>query len=238
MAKREYNHIDGVLLVDKPSDWTSFDVVNLVRRHFQLDKTGHCGTLDPFATGLLVILLGKATRLQDQLMAKDKCYTGTIHLGVETTTEDLTGEVASEKEVPALTLEELQKTADTFLGDIEQLPPMHSAIKINGQPLYKLARKGQKVERKPRPVRIDKFQLLNPRQPDVDFIVECSKGTYIRTLGADFGRKIGCGAHLIALRRERSGDHVVDGAPTVDEIKSWDLEALKAHIIPLEALQQ
>lgn len=238
MAKKEYNHVDGLLLVDKPADWTSFDVVNLVKRHFWLDKTGHCGTLDPFATGLLVVLLGKATRLQDSLMAQQKCYTGTIRLGVETSTEDLTGEVTATADVPAWTLEEFQKIASSFLGDIEQLPPMHSAIKINGQPLYKLARKGQEVERKPRPVHIDRFELSNLRLPDVDFTVECSKGTYIRTLGADFGRKAGCGAHLTALRRQRSGDHVVEGAVTVEELKAWNLEELKARMQPLETLAE
>ncbi len=236
MPKREYNHINGILRVDKPADWTSFDVVNLIRRHFQLDKTGHCGTLDPFATGLLVVLLGKATRLQDQLMAQEKCYTGTIRLGQQTTTEDLTGDITETKELPPYTLQELQETANTFLGDIEQLPPMHSAIKINGQPLYKLARKGQEVERKPRPVHIAKFELSNLRLPDVDFTVECSKGTYIRTLGADLGHKLGCGAHLIALRRQRSGDHVVDGAPTIEQIKAWDLEELQKNIEPLEPI--
>lgn len=238
MAKKEYNHVDGLLLVDKPADWTSFDVVNLVKRHFWLDKTGHCGTLDPFATGLLVVLLGKATRLQDSLMAQQKCYTGTIRLGVETSTEDLTGEVIATADVPAWTLEKFQKIASSFLGDIEQLPPMHSAIKINGQPLYKLARKGQEVERKPRPVHIDRFELSNLRLPDVDFTVECSKGTYIRTLGADFGRKAGCGAHLTALRRQRSGDHVVEGAVTVEELKAWNLEELKARMQPLETLAE
>lgn len=236
MAKREYNHINGILRVDKPADWTSFDVVNLIRRHFQLDKTGHCGTLDPFATGLLVVLLGKATRLQDQLMAQDKCYTGTIRLGQQTTTEDLTGEITETADLPPYTLQELQEVANSFLGDIEQLPPMHSAIKINGQPLYKLARKGQEVERKTRPVHIAKFELSNLRLPDVDFTVECSKGTYIRTLGADLGRKLGCGAHLTALRRQRSGDHVVDGAPTIEQIKAWDLDELQKQIEPLEPI--
>lgn len=233
MAKREWNHIDGILRVDKPADWTSFDVVNLIRRHFQLDKTGHCGTLDPFATGLLVVLCGKATRLQDALMAQNKCYTGTLCLGVQTDTEDLTGERIATAEVPDLSEAEFQAVADTFLGDIEQLPPMHSAIKINGQPLYKLARKGQEVERKPRPVHIDRFALSNFRLPEIDFTVECSKGTYIRSLGADFGKRIGCGAYLTALRRVHSGSHLVEGAATMDEIKAWDLEEFQKHLEPL-----
>ena len=169
MSRKAQNHLDGILLVDKPAGWTSFDVVNFVRKRFLLDKTGHCGTLDPFATGLLVILLGKATRLQDSLMAQSKIYTGTIRLGEETDTGDLTGTLTTSHEVAAFSLEELQKTADSFLGDILQVPPMHSAIKINGQPLYKLARKGKEVERPARPVRIERFALSNLCLPEVDF---------------------------------------------------------------------
>ncbi len=230
MSRRAENHLDGILLVDKPADWTSFDVVNFVRRRFSLDKTGHCGTLDPFATGLLVILLGKATRLQDSLMAKNKIYTGTIRLGEETDTGDLTGTLTAQHEVPAFSLEQLQQSADTFLGDILQVPPMHSAIKINGQPLYKLARKGREVERPPRAVHIDRFALSKLRLPEVDFEVHCSKGTYIRTLGVDLGTKLGCGAHLTALRRVASGDHRVEQAVTLEQLKVWELTELAAHL--------
>lgn len=231
MPKRPRNHVDGVLLVDKPADWTSFDVVNCVRRHFDLDKVGHCGTLDPFATGLLVILLGKATRLQDALMAKDKVYTGTLKLGVETDTEDLTGNIIAEAPLPAeITEAQLQAIADSFLGDGEQIPPMHSAIKIDGKPLYKLAHKGETIERKPRPVRIDKFQLTAFRLPEADFEVHCSKGTYIRTLGADFGRRVGCGAHLTALRRQASGSHRVDQALALETLRGWTLEQLSTYL--------
>lgn len=234
MSRRAENHLDGILLVDKPADWTSFDVVNFVRRRFLLDKTGHCGTLDPFATGLLVILLGKATRLQDSLMAQNKIYTGTIQLGEETASGDLTSEVTARHEVPAFSLEELQMAADTFLGDILQVPPMHSAIKIKGQPLYKLARKGREVERPARPVHIDRFSLSNLRLPEVDFEVHCSKGTYIRTLGVDLGAKLGCGAHLTALRRVASGDHRVENAVTMDQLKVWELSDLAEHMERLE----
>ena len=236
MNRKDANHVDGILLVDKPADWTSFDVVNLIRRQFHLDKTGHCGTLDPFATGLLVVLLGKATRLQDTLMAQEKTYCGTLRLGEETETEDLTGKVVRTAPLPeSLTLEGLQALADSFLGEGLQRPPMHSAIKVNGQPLYKLARKGQVVERPPRPVSIHAFRLENFRPPEVDFVVECSKGTYIRTLGADLARKAGCGGHLRALRRLRSGDHEVKDAFPVEEIRTWDLEALQGHLSPLPA---
>ena len=233
MNRSAANHLDGILLVDKPADWTSFDVVHFVQRHFRLDKTGHCGTLDPFATGLLVILLGKATRLQDSLMSQHKIYTGTLRLGEETDSGDLTGNPTTRREVPELSLAQLQQAADTFLGDILQTPPMHSAIKINGQPLYKLARKGREIERPARPVHIERFELRNLRLPDVDFEVHCSKGTYIRTLGVDLGTKVGCGAHLTALRRIASGQHRVENAVTVDQLKSWDLAALAAQIEPL-----
>lgn len=234
MAQREYNHVDGILLVDKPAEWSSFDVVNCVRRHFNLKKVGHCGTLDPFATGLLVLLLGKATRLQDSLMAESKVYTGTLKLGVETDSQDLTGSVTAEKPVPSLDAAQLQEYADGFLGDSVQIPPMHSAIKINGQPLYKLARKGREVERQGRPITITRFAITACRLPEVDFEVHCSKGTYIRTLGADLGERIGCGAHLTALRREASGDHRVGDGWDIESIRKWSLEELMAHITPLE----
>ena len=234
MSRKAQNHLDGILLVDKPAGWTSFDVVNFVRKRFLLDKTGHCGTLDPFATGLLVILLGKATRLQDSLMAQSKIYTGTIRLGAETDTGDLTGTLTASHEVPAYSLDELQKAADSFLGDILQVPPMHSAIKINGQPLYKLARKGKEVERPARPVRIERFALSNLCLPEVDFEVHCSKGTYIRTLGVDFGTRLGCGAHLTALRRVASGNHSVANAATMEQLKTWELAELAARLEPME----
>ncbi len=233
MAKRPTNHLDGILLVDKPADWTSFDVVNCVRRTFQLDKVGHCGTLDPFATGLLVILLGKATRLQDALMAQDKRYTGTMLLGVETDSADLTGEVVATHELPALDAPRFQAVADGFLGDGEQVPPMHSAIKVDGRPLYKLAHRGVSIERTPRPVRIDAFRLTEFRLPEIDFEVRCSKGTYIRTLAADFGTRLGCGAHLTALRREASGTHEVKAAVQLETLRGWTLAELAAHLEPL-----
>ena len=233
MEKQPRNRVDGILLVDKSPDWTSFDAVNLVKRHFWLDKVGHCGTLDPFATGLLVILLGKATRLQDQLMGKEKCYRATMKLGERTETEDLTGEVTSVQPVPSLTKEQLQEQANAFLGEILQTPPMHSAIKVHGQPLYKLARKGQTVERKARPVTIHNFTIDDYHEPLVDFTVTCSKGTYIRTLGADLAERLGCGGHLVALRRLSSGDHTVEQACTVEDLKNWDLEELKKHLLPL-----
>jgi len=232
----ELMSVDGLLLIDKPMDWTSHDVVNFVRRRFHVKKTGHCGTLDPFATGLLVILVGKATKVQDALMAKDKVYSGTIRLGSETDSQDRTGVVTETRPLPeGLTLEQLQDIANSMTGEQFQVPPMVSAIKMNGQPLYKLARKGQTVERQPRAITIGSFQLSNFRGTDVDFIVHCSKGTYIRTLAADFGAKLGCGAHLLELRRELSGDHKVSDAVTVEEMKTWDEGSLASHLMPIPA---
>jgi len=224
---------DGILLVDKPLDWTSHDVVNFVRRRFHLKKTGHCGTLDPFATGLLVLLVGKATKLQDQLMASEKTYSGVIRLGVETDSQDRTGQILATREIPTdLTLAKLQQVADTFLGEQLQTPPMHSALKLNGQPLYKLARKGQTVEREPRPVTIRSFQLLSYQDSECLFIVRCSKGTYVRTLAADFGDRLGCGAHLKELRREASGKFRVTQAASLDDLRSWTEEDFPRHLLP------
>lgn len=229
-SNRVYNDVNGVLLVDKPVDWTSHDVVNCIRRTFSIKKTGHCGTLDPFATGLLILLLGKSTKIQDELMGHDKVYTGTIRLGIETDSQDCTGEVIATKDVPDFSREELQTAAQSMIGDQEQIPPMHSAIKMHGQPLYKLARKGEVVERKPRAIRVYSFELTRIALPEVDFRVACSKGTYVRTLAADFGTRLGCGAHLAALRRQQIGDYSVEEAASAADMKTWSLEQLLEHL--------
>jgi tRNA pseudouridine55 synthase len=223
----------GILLVDKPAEWTSHDVVNCVRRRFNVRKVGHCGTLDPNATGLLVLVLGKATKLSERLSGQDKTYEGTMRLGVETSTQDREGDVTAVKDPSGVTRQALNDAFATFRGDILQLPPMVSAIKKDGRPLYKLARKGLEVEREPRPVTIHTLELLELRLPDVDFRVACSKGTYVRTLCADIGAKLGCGAHLYALRRLSSGRFDVKGSVTMETIKNWDREALLNNMIPL-----
>ena len=233
MARTEPNHIDGLLLVDKTPDWTSHDVVNLVRRRFNLDKTGHCGTLDPLATGLLVLLLGKATKFQDQLMGQDKVYATTMRLGVETDSEDRTGQVIATADCSAVTEAQIRETAAAFIGPQMQTPPMVSAIKLHGQPLYKLARKGQTVERQPREITIHSFDIIRIALPDVDFTVRCTKGTYVRTICADFGRRLGCGAHMLELRRLQSGNFNLDNAVTIDQIKAWELPDLQNHLLPL-----
>ena len=238
MAKTEPNHIDGVLLVDKTPDWTSHDVVNLVRRRFNLDKTGHCGTLDPLATGLLVLLLGKATKFQDQLMGQDKVYEAVLRLGVETSTEDRSGEVIATHDWSGVTVDAVRSTAASFIGEQMQVPPMMSAIKKNGQPLYKMARKGEEIEREPRPIKIEALDIKSIDLPDVSFTLHCSKGTYVRTVCADWGRKLGCGGHMAELRRIRSGKLTVEGAVTPEEIKCWQLEDLSAHVMSLDKLAE
>src|SRR5208282_1609709 len=175
---------DGVLLIDKPAGMTSHDVVDRVRRHFGFRKVGHCGTLDPAATGLLILVLERATKLQDRLMSADKTYEGTMLLGVATDSQDADGVVLAEKPVPALSADDIEGVFGKFRGDIQQIPPMVSAIKHKGQPLYKLARKGKTVEREPRLIHIYDLRLLALELPKVRFRVACTKGTYVRTLCA------------------------------------------------------
>ena len=233
MMNPQLSPFDGVLLVDKPKGLTSHDVVDRLRRHFGFKKVGHCGTLDPAATGLLVIVLERATKLQDHLMADDKTYEGTMLLGVATDSQDADGEVTAEKPVPPLTVEDLERVFDRFRGDIQQVPPMVSALKHKGQPLYKLARKGKTVEREPRAVHIYDFRLLALDSPRVQFRVTCTKGTYVRTLCADIGDIVGCGAHLAELRRLRSGKFDVQEARTLDQLLVSSRDELQAAVIPI-----
>lgn len=224
----------GILLVDKPSGWTSHDVVNCVRKRFHIKKAGHCGTLDPSATGLLVLLLGRATKLSAQLMGQDKTYIGTMRLGQTTATEDGEGEITGDNPFEEITAVQAEEVMKQFTGKIEQIPPMTSAMKKNGTKLYKLAHKGVEVEREPKEVEVYKLSLVGFRPPYVDFEIHCSKGTYVRTISKDIGEKLGCGAHLHALRRTASGRFFVDQAYTMNTVKQWEREDLFAHIIPLE----
>src|SRR3954469_591430 len=197
--------ISGVLLVDKGPGMTSHDVVAVARRCLNMKKIGHCGTLDPMATGMLILVIGNATRIQDLLMSEDKEYTGTATLGRTTNTQDKEGQTLVEKPVPALEREQVAAALDTMKGDFYQMPPMVSAIKKDGVPLYKLARKGQEIEREPRLVHVYEYDLTRFESPELDFRIRCSKGFYVRTYAHDLGNKLGCGAHLSALRRTRSG---------------------------------
>ena len=223
----------GILLVDKPAGWTSHDVVNFVRRRFKIRKVGHCGTLDPAATGLLVLVLGRATRISSRLTVQDKRYGGTMRLGVETFTQDSDGQVTATADPTGITPDQVRAACAAFVGPIDQIPPMVSAIKKDGKPLYKLARRGDTVEREPRRVTIHSFTISRIAIPDVDFEVACTKGTYVRTLCADIGHKLGCGAHLLGLRRLQSGRFSVDKTVTIKDMDAWDREKLLATMIPL-----
>ena len=222
----------GILLVDKPMGMTSHDVVDRIRRASGIRRIGHTGTLDPSATGLLILCLGKATRLSEHLTGLDKTYQGTMRLGIITDSYDLDGKVLEEREVRPVTAEEIQAHCNEFLGEVEQLPPMVSAVKVGGQRLYKAARKGQEIERQPRTVTIHEFAVLNCAPPDVEVRVSCSSGTYVRSLCHEVGLRLGCGAALASLRRTWVGRYHVEAATPVDTFKSP--EDVKARLMPMD----
>ena len=224
---------DGVLLVDKAAGMTSHDVVALVRRKLEIKKVGHCGTLDPIATGLLLLTLGRGTKIQDLLMSEDKEYAGTLTLGISTTTQDREGEVVEQRTVPAFRDEEVRTAFDKYRGDFYQMPPMVSAIKHGGVPLYKLARQGKVVEREPRLVHVYRHSVDRIALPEVDFSVLCSKGFYVRTYAHDIGEALGCGAHLKSLRRMKSGRFDVEKAISVDEIKAAPRDEIVRRMLTL-----
>ena len=228
----EFGPLDGALLIDKPVGPTSHDVVDAIRRRFQIKKAGHCGTLDPNATGLLLIVLGRGTKLSEKLMATDKVYEGGLRLGETTTSYDADGELTASLPVPPLTLEQLNEVAATFVGDRMQLPPMVSAVKKDGVPLYKLARKGIEVERKERMIHIYNFRFTKYAEPVGQFRVACTKGTYIRTLAHDFGQELGCGGHLATLRRITSGKFGVADALPLDQVLALSTTELERRVIP------
>ena len=229
---------DGILLVDKPAGFTSSDIVNIVRGRLRLRHVGHGGTLDPGATGLLVLLLGHATALSDRVMGGEKVYEGTLRLGASTNTQDSDGEVTETGDPSGITEERLRETLAAFRGDQYQTPPMVSAVKINGVPLYKLARRGEEVERKPRFIHVHDFDIVSFGVPDTRVRVRCSKGTYIRTLCHDVGERLGCHAHLHGLRRLRSGKFEVTDALPGELLKTLPAEEIAARIVPyMKAVQ-
>jgi tRNA pseudouridine55 synthase len=224
---------DGVLLVDKAAGMTSHDVVALIRRKLEIRKVGHCGTLDPIATGLLLLTLGRGTKIQDLLMSEDKEYAGTLMLGVTTSTQDRQGEVIDQRPVPPLGTSQIRAAFEKFHGDFYQTPPMVSAIKHGGVPLYKLARQGKVVEREPRLVHVYRHVVDRIALPEIDFSVVCSKGFYVRTYVHDIGEELGCGGHLKSLRRVKSGRFDVDQAITVDKIRNGPREEILSRILTL-----
>jgi tRNA pseudouridine55 synthase len=228
----EFDSLDGALLIDKPAGPTSHDVVDIIRRNFGIKKVGHCGTLDPAATGLLIIVLGKATKLSEKLMADDKVYEGTMKFGATTSSYDADGDVTATAPVPPLTVEQLNEASKSFVGDHLQTPPMVSAVKIDGVPLYKLARKGVEVERKPRLIHIYTYKFSSYTEPVGVFRVACTKGTYVRSLAHDLGQKIGCGAHLASLRRLVSGKFDVADAIPMEDACNLPKSELEKRVIP------
>ncbi len=227
-----FDSLDGAVLVDKPSGPTSHDVVDAIRRRFKVKKVGHCGTLDPAATGLLIMVLGKATKLSEKLMSDDKVYEGTIKFGETTDSYDADGELVSSLPLMPMTLEELNEAAGSFTGDLMQIPPMVSAIKQNGVPLYKLARKGIEVDRPARLIHIYNYRFTRYEEPIGEFKVACTKGTYVRSLAHDLGQKLGCGAHLKTLRRSVSGKFDVKDAMPLDALLLLSQAQLENRVIP------
>jgi tRNA pseudouridine55 synthase len=235
---QEYSALDGAVLIDKPAGPTSHDVVDAIRKRFGIRKVGHCGTLDPNATGLLIIVLGRGTKLSEKLMSDDKVYEGTMKLGETTDSFDADGEVTAVQPVPPITLEQLNDEAARFVGDQMQTPPMVSAVKKAGVPLYKLARKGVEVQREPRLIHIYSFRFAKYEAPLGNFTIACTKGTYVRSLVHELGQRVGCGAHLAALRRTVSGKFNVADAKPLDEILNLAVAALEKRVIPLLRLSQ
>ncbi len=208
------------ILIDKPFRWTSFKVVHQIRKVVKVKKVGHAGTLDPLATGLLILCTGKMTKSISEFQDLPKTYSGIITLGKKSESMDLETEQFEESPVDDINEEWIFKTREKFLGEIEQTPPMYSAVKVNGKRLYKYARKGKTVERKPRKINIYKFKIKNMKLPDIYFEIKCSKGTYIRVVANDFGDELGCGGLLSKLRRESIGEYNVKQALTVEEFEN------------------
>ncbi len=233
--------INGILVIDKPQGLTSTETLEKVKRILRVKKAGHGGTLDPIATGVLPIFLNNTTKLAEIFLEGDKVYEGEFQLGITTETYDITGEVVAEKEVPEISAEEIQNLANSFVGEIEQVPPPFSAAKYKGRPLYKYARDGIIISKKPRKVKIKEFKILGKDNSKVRFYLHCSKGTYVRSLVHELGEKIGCGAVLTSLRRLKKSVFTLDKALTLERLKeifTQGIEKLKPFIItPEEALE-
>ncbi len=233
---QDFSALDGALLIDKPAGPTSHDIVDAIRREFGIKKVGHCGTLDPNATGLLIIVLGRGTKLSERLMADDKVYEGSIKFGETTDSFDADGELVASLPVLPLTLEQLNAAAAEFKGDQMQVPPMVSAVKKGGVPLYKLARKGLEVARDPRLIHIYNFAFSSYEEPFGWFRMACTKGTYVRSIANDLGQKIGCGAHLATLRRVASGKFNVSQAILFEDALKLTLRDLEKRVMPFLTL--
>jgi tRNA pseudouridine55 synthase len=216
-----------VLLIDKPLKWTSFDVIQKLRKILRIRKIGHAGTLDPLATGLLIVCTGKFTKQINEYMAQEKEYTGTITLGATTPTYDLESTPENFKPVEHITNEAIHNAAKGFIGEIQQIPPAHSAIKVGGTRVYELARQGKEVKLEPRTITIKEFVVTKIEMPVVSFKVVCSTGTYIRSLAFDFGKALGCGGHLSRLCRTRIGEFTIDSATNLEVLEKKVKEAIE-----------
>jgi tRNA pseudouridine55 synthase len=234
--KKERRRVDGVLLLDKGTGCTSNAVLQQVKRLYKAAKAGHTGTLDPLATGLLPVCLGEATKFAAGLLDADKSYRARIRLGITTTTADAEGEVLAARSVPALSRAVVEEALARFRGPILQLPPMHSALKRDGKPLYEYARQGVEVERTPRPVTIMRLDLERLDGELLEIVIDCSKGTYIRSLARDIGEALGCGAHLVALRRTRIGSLRVEDAVTLAALETMDTARQDGCLKPVDVL--
>lgn len=214
------NNVDRVILIDKPLEWTSFDVVNKLRKKLKIKKIGHAGTLDPLATGLLILCTGKMTKRIDEYQAQEKEYTGQLVIGQTTPSHDLETIVSEAKDIAHITNELITVAARKFTGTINQIPPIHSAVKIDGKRAYKLARKGKEPELKPRSVTVTEFEITSIELPIIRFRIVCSKGTYIRSIARDFGEELGVGAYLSKLCRTRIGQFQLKDALTIDAVNA------------------
>jgi len=230
---RQETDLHGALLIDKPAGPTSHDIVDIIRGQYGIKKVGHCGTLDPAATGLLILLLGKATKLSQKLTADHKVYEGSMEFGIATDSYDAQGAITCRTNIPPLDCIKLNTLAQGFTGDIQQKPPMVSAVKKNGVPLYKLARKGKIIKREAKPVHIFSFKFSDYTQPVGKFRVHCSKGTYVRSLAHELGEKLTCGAHLRTLHRADSGDFNIKDAMKLEDLLELPDEELTARVITL-----
>ncbi|MBU1913231.1 MAG: tRNA pseudouridine(55) synthase TruB [Candidatus Omnitrophica bacterium] len=221
--------MDGILVVNKPSGITSHDVVNFIRRKFNIKRVGHAGTLDPLATGVLVMLLGKATKLSNTFINDDKEYIAKLYFGKSTDTQDSQGKVVEEKNIEPLDIENIRKALENFKGEIEQIPPMVSAIKHKGKKLYQLARSGKTVVREPRKIRINEIEILDFKFPELAFRIKCSKGTYVRTLCEDIGRSLGVPSHMSGLVRSASGDFLLENSKNMEDVHEKDIISYSSY---------
>lgn len=229
--------MDGLLLVDKPQNWTSHDVCGFLRKCFGIKKVGHAGTLDPLATGLLVILLGQATKLSNRLSADEKEYQGIFELGIQTDSHDRQGAVLQTADASSVTLQQVREKLPQFSGEIIQVPPMVSALKHKGVRLYKLARKGLSVPREGRAVVVHRFEVSRQEGTLIHFSASVSKGTYVRTLVNDLGESLGCFATLAELKRVRAGKFHLQNAVTIEALRTMTALDLEKHIINLQNLR-